>query len=299
MTVNDILTSALVLYMQGGKEGDLEYVSRSECSQLGWFFWLKNVPGVYEIELKGDNPETNQQGTGREDFYVRYYPALDEEVLEEYSVQEQVIRFDSTVFDDSGITTDMEEHEICPCCGVPRKEAGRDALDEPERHHHEENGHEYGHEHCNCGHTHEHTAPLHRTKGIPGLLKKFDMNKKLFGIGTLAITADNSGKTFTAELKTRKRFVETAKEAITVRQGDATVELVEKGGVNRNVPGFELSERFMKFFGGKLLAAVIKDKQAEIHIKQMPEMASDTLRRSDEDSDVIIQYIFTEKEGKT
>lgn len=301
MTVNDILTSALVLYMQGGKEGDLEYVSRSECSQLGWFFWLKNVPGVYEIELKGDNPETNQQGTGREDFYVRYYPALDEEVLEEYSVQEQVIRFDSTVFDDSDITTDLEEHEICPCCGVPRKEAGSNAQDEPDKHHHEENGHEHchDHEHCHCGHTHEHPTLHRRPKGIPNLLKKFDMNKKLFGVGMLAIIAEFGEGRISAELKTRKRFVETAKEAITVRQGDATVELVEKGGVNRNVPGFELSERFMKFFGGKLLAAVIKDKQAEIHIKQMPEMASDTLRRSDEDSDVIIQYIFTEKEGKT
>jgi len=219
-------------------------------------------------------------------------------VLEEYSVQEQVIRFDSTVFDDSDITTDLEEHEICPCCGVPRKEAGSSLQEEPETHHHENTGHEHdhehchGHEHCHCGHTHEHTAPQRRAKGIPGLLKKFDMNKKLFGIGMLVITADNKGKTFTAELKTRKRFVETAQEAITVRQGGETVELVEKGGVNRNVPGFELSERFMKFFGGRFLATMAKDKRAVIRIKQVPEMASDTLRKGDGDSDVIIQYIF-------
>ena len=84
MTVNELLTSALVQYMQGGKEGELEYVSRSECSQLGWFFWIRNVPGVYEMELKGENPEKNRQGSGREEFYVRYYPARDEEVLEKY-----------------------------------------------------------------------------------------------------------------------------------------------------------------------------------------------------------------------
>ena len=42
-----------------------------------------------------------------------------------------------------------------------------------------------------------------------------------------------------------------------------------------------------------------KDKKAVTHIIQVPEMASDTLRKSDKDSDVIIQYIFTEKEGKT
>jgi hypothetical protein len=304
MTVNEILTSALVLYMQGGKEGDLEYVSRSECTQLGWFFWLKNVPGVYEIELKGDHPETNRQGSGREDFYVRYYPALDEEVLEEYSVQEQILRFDSTVFDDCDITTDQEEHEICPCCGVPRKNNGNNEEDAPDECHYEpghkhSHEHHHDHEHCCCDQTHEHNAPQRRAKGIPSLLKKFDMNKRLFSIGMLAITADSEEGGISAELETRKRFVETAKEAITVRQGDATIELVEKGGVNRNVPGFELSERFMKFFGGNLLAAMVKDKQTEIHIKQVPEMASDTLRKSDEDSDVIIQYIFTEKEGKT
>ena len=314
MTVNELLTSALVRYMQGGKEGELEYVSRSECSQLGWFFWLKNVPGVYEIELEGDHPETNRQGSGREEFYVRYYPALDEEVLEEYSVQEQVIRFDRAVFDDSDITTDLEEHEICPCCGVSRKKTGdggeEDALDEC---HHGHNGHEHGaghehchdhehhhdHEHCHCGHTHEHAVPRRRPKGIPNLLQKFDMNKQLFSIGMLTISADAEGKAFMAELKTRKRFVETAEEGITVRQGGETVDLVEKGGINRNVPGLALSERFMEFFGSSFLATMAKGKEAVIHIKQAQEMASDTLRKGEEDSDVIIQYIFTEKEGKT
>ena len=305
MTVNELLTSALVQYMQGAKEGELEYVSRSECSQLGWFFWIRNVPGVYEIELKGDNTETNLQGSGREDFYVRYYPALDEEVLECYSVQEQIIRFDESVFDDSEIITNLEEHEICPCCGVPRKEAGSDAQDEADKHNHEESGHEHDyehchdHEHCHCDHTHKHSTLHRRPKGIPNLLKKFDMNKKLFGVGMLAIIADFEEGKISAELKTRKRFVETAKEAITVQQGGKTVELVEKGGVNRNVPGFELSERFMKFFGGRFLATMAKDKKTVTRIIQVPEVASDILCKSDEGSDVIIQYIFTEKEGKT
>lgn len=308
MTVNELLSSALVLYMQESKERDLEYVSRSECSQLGWFFWLKNVPGVYEIELKGESPEANQQGSGREDFHVRYYPALDEEVLEDYSVQEQVIRFDQSVFDDSDITTDMEEHEICPCCGVPRKTTGDGGQVEPETCHHEHNCHDHGtgnehnhehchvheqhhdHEHCHCSGPHGGGLLQRRPKGIPNLVRKFDMNKQLFSIGMLAITADTEEGSLSAELKTRKRFVETAKEAITVRQGEETIELVEKGGVNRNVPGFELAERFMEFFGGSFLATMAKDKQAEIHIKQVPEMVSDTLRKGDEDSDVIIQY---------
>ena len=52
MTVEDLLTGALVRYLQGGKGRELEYVSRSESSSLGWYFWLRGIPGVYEIERK-------------------------------------------------------------------------------------------------------------------------------------------------------------------------------------------------------------------------------------------------------
>lgn len=296
MTVNELLSSALVLYMQGGQDGSLEYVSRSECSQLGWFFWLKDVPGVYEIELKGNNPETNQKGTGKEEFYVRYYPDLDEEVLECYSVQEQIIRFDKNIFDDSDITTDLEEHEICPCCAVPQKSEG---TAEQEAHHHEHeghghhHGHDFHHEECHCGHTHTHDRLLNRRpKGIPNLLKKFDMNKKLFTIGELTITGKEESESFSAEMKTKKQLLEKSTEAIIVRQGDKEIELVEKGGINRNIPGLVLSERFMKFFGGKMLATMAKGKQAAIAVRQLPEMASENLRKYNEDSDIIIQYIF-------
>ena len=74
MTVNELVSSAVVLYMQGGREQELEYVSRSECSQLGWYFWLKNVPGVYEMEMKGYDPEMNRSGCQQGRFLYKILP---------------------------------------------------------------------------------------------------------------------------------------------------------------------------------------------------------------------------------
>ena len=50
MTVEDVLTEATVLYLQQGKGHELEFISKSESSSLGWYFWLHGVDGVYEIE---------------------------------------------------------------------------------------------------------------------------------------------------------------------------------------------------------------------------------------------------------
>lgn len=52
MTVEDVLTEATVLYLQQGKGHELEFISKSESSSLGWYFWLHGVDGVYEIEKK-------------------------------------------------------------------------------------------------------------------------------------------------------------------------------------------------------------------------------------------------------
>jgi hypothetical protein len=53
-------------------------------------------------------------------------------VLEEYSVEEQLLRFDESVFDDMLIHRPTEEHEVCPCCAAGHV-------------HHED------HEHCATG----------------------------------------------------------------------------------------------------------------------------------------------------
>lgn len=253
MTVDELLNHAMWLYTQGGKGRDLEYISRSESSSLGWFFWLKQVPGVYELELKETTQEPKQE---KGYFYLRYYPGRDEEVLENFSVAEQVLRFDESVFDDSEITVDQEEHEICPCCATAQN-------------HLEDDEHEGG---CTCGHEHhdhehhdhEHHHEPARAKGIPRMLKKFVMDKDLFVIGEVQVTTQ-SETDYEALVNTKEYLLEYAETGITIMQQGQPVEIVPKGGVDRNVPGRELSQRFMNFFGKQFLAALRTGKGINSH----------------------------------
>lgn len=235
MTVEDLLTGALVRYLQGGKGRELEYVSRSESSSLGWYFWLRGIPGVYEIERK----EASLAPEGSE-FYVRYYPGTEEPVLESYSVQEQLLRFDQSVFDDGLIEAGREEHEVCPCCVAAGSQVEGDGC-----------GHPYPRGH----HGHHGPASDGRRKGIPRLLKKFAMNKELYLIGTLCVSLRPDGSC-AAELRTKGRLMEPAADTIWIIQDGRRVELVQKGAPDRDVPGYELSARFMDFFGPRFLGTV-------------------------------------------
>jgi hypothetical protein len=237
MTVEDVLTEAMVLYLQQGPGHELEYVSKSESSSLGWYFWLRGLDGVYEIERKDDL----QPGGG--EFYVRYYPGKEEMVLEEYSVEEQLLRFDESVFDDMLIHRPTEEHEVCPCCAAGHV-------------HHED------HEHCGGEHHEHQEAGTVRPKGIPRLLKKFTMNKELYSIGDLSVNVRPDGAV-SAEIRTRDRLVEYAKASIRINQNGTEVEVIRQGDVNRNVPGYELSRQFMEFFGNRFLSGIRKHGQRQ------------------------------------
>ena len=248
MTVNELLSAALVLYLQSGKGQELEYISKSETSLIGWYFWLKHSPGVYEIELKEDEKESLLEEE-KADFFVRYYPALKEKVLESYSVSEQLIRFNKAVFDDSLITVHEEEHELCPCCTTSRA-----AYLKPEEFHEEP---------CTCKNhhgNHETKNILPRTKGIPRMLKKFNMAKNLFVIGILTIQIKDETNSFQVILKTKKQLVTKAQENIVLYQNSKPVVVVGENEIDRNVPGYILTKRFMNFFGGQFLCKVSEEK---------------------------------------
>jgi len=225
MTVDEVLTQSLLLFMQKGKGKGLEYVSRSHTAAMGWYYWLHGVKGVYEIELK----ELRKEGQ-ETDFYLRYYPDTEEEVLEDYSVQEQLLRFNEKFFNDSAISE--EEHEICPCCTVPDMEHAHG--------HHEQHEHHDGE--CCC---HHHEQPTHRKVGIPILAEKFNMNKKLYTIGMLTINTEGSEVKLC--LDTQERLQEISEAGIRFTQNNQEVELVPPGGIDRNVPGLRLGKRFVKF----------------------------------------------------
>ncbi len=263
MMVDELLTGAALLCGKKKESCGLEYISRSENAPLGWFFWLREVPGVYELELKSREEKGRQD---RGNFYLRYYPAREESVLEKYSVEEQLLRFDESVFEDSVISGPAEAHtaqELCPCCAVSS------------------HGHEECHDHE--GHHHGETVPAQRKKGIPGLRKKFRMNKDLYAIGELAVITKPDGY-LSAEISTKEHLIRYAPEGITLEREGVRIELVEKGGVNRNVPGRELSERFMKFFVGSFLASV--ETGAEIH----EGMTAFSVQKANGSEDVVLSY---------
>lgn len=301
MTVNELLSGALILYMQGGKGQELSYISRSESSPMGWYFWLKHSPGVYEVELQED-------GTGElpekeaADFYVRYYPAREEPVLESYSVAEQILRFDPAVFDDSLITVGEEEHEICPCCAAAQ-------MDEFLHGQKEEctcSGHFHGHDRGiglkqgqECGDHGEHRHDMgklpSRSKGIPRMLKKFNLDKNLFVIGKLAVKTEKQG--FEGVLKTQARLVRLAPDGITVRQDGKLVEIVEKNGVDRNVPGYELGKRFMEFWGGQFLATMSEPEMIrQTGTERRNAAVQNVLSPGGENPEVLIQYIWQRRQ---
>lgn len=274
MTVNELLSGALVLYLQGGKGQELDYISRSESSSIGWYFWLKHSPGVYEIELKEDE-KTGVPETNKADFFVRYYPSLEEPVLESYSVSEQIIRFDKTVFDDSLITVKEEEHEICPCCAAGSIE-------------------HFGHENlhggpCTCGHDRENREAPPRAKGIPRMLTKFKMAKNLFMIGILTIQIKEKNNGFRALLKTKKNLITRAKEGIVLYQNEKPVELVEKGGIDRNIPGYDLGKRFMNFFVGQFLQKMSGSENQSNRREGLQETEPYSVYT---ESDIGIQYVW-------
>ena len=108
---------------------------------------------------------------------------------------------------------------------------------------------------------HVHLRP-ERKKGIPRLMKKFRMNKALFAIGQLRVTTTPEDE-FTAEIRTKERLIQRAPDGVIVQRGGQAIELVTKGGVNRDVPGSRLAKCFMRFFGGPFLAAAGADRMKQ------------------------------------
>lgn len=53
MTVEDVLTEATVLYLQQGKGHELEFISKSESSSLGWYFGCTAWTGSMKSKEEG------------------------------------------------------------------------------------------------------------------------------------------------------------------------------------------------------------------------------------------------------
>jgi len=69
------------------------------------------------------------------------------------------------------------------------------------------------------------------------------------------------------------------------------IEVVEKNGVDRQVPGYKLSARFMEFFGGRVMATMAIGKPAVMLTEESEDVVPELCPNSDEASTKIIKYI--------
>lgn len=203
----------------------LDYLSRVDGEEGTWYYWLSSVCGVYELKLKEvcnlDNCEICKVD-------IRYYPDIDEDAFEQFSFKEQFIRV-SSIFDDSEIIV-PKNPDVCPCCGGSIQDK------------------KHVHHHC-C------TQNIVRKKGIPKLMLRKHLSSETFVIGNIDfIFKEDLDKMKVVSQNIYKEYIE---EGIQVSDNDGKlVEVVPPGGLDREVLGLDLVDKFMKFFISKFLNAM-------------------------------------------
>jgi hypothetical protein len=88
----------------------VRYVSHMWDVDPYWYFWFRDCPGVYRLELKNAVPLPEYDWTAN--FLVKYYPSITEKAFQGLSILEKLVRT-SDVFD----TRPSEGNESCPCHG--------------------------------------------------------------------------------------------------------------------------------------------------------------------------------------
>lgn len=200
----------------------LDYLSRIDGEEAAWYFWLHDVSGVYELKL---DKITTENGRENSTFFLRYYPDIEEDTFEDFSCQEQILRMGELF--DQGMVNIPENAEVCPCCGGKF---------------------EAHHDHC-----HEHVENVPRPKGIPNLIFRRQLPKELFQIGLISFTFRGDA-IVKVQISTQDRYLSYAEDGVKITDAlGQEHELVEPGGVDRNVAGLELSHRFHYFLVNKLL----------------------------------------------
>ena len=147
-------TGALLLHGDKHLSG-LDFLSKVDGEEGTWYYWLSDVPGVYELKLR--QVAQLADDTEKSRLVIRYYPTLEEEVFEKYACREQILRLGG-LFDDSNVLL-PENPDVCPCCGG--------AYD-----------HKHNHEHCR-------EEMVKRVKGIPKLTLRKHIAPDLFAVGSM------------------------------------------------------------------------------------------------------------------
>lgn len=180
-------------------------------AETAWYLWLTIRPGVYEIQLEA----WGKQGG---EFLLRYYPRPEEEIFASFSVGEQILRV-SHYFTDEILEASNEgtERENCTCPAASL-------------------------------HPHHHSQPHETqiTKGIPRWKFRSQLHPTLFLIGrcSISFTEDNC---LHLEAVSQNYWKHYSLDGIKILGEDTEYWLVPPHGLNRNVPGWELTHDLFRF----------------------------------------------------
>lgn len=241
--IDTLLNQAIWLLHGDQGHNSVEYLSRIDGEDTAWYFWLKNIPGVYELKLMCIDQDKEKE---KSKFALKYYPHTEEAEFEGFSIEEKVVRL-GLLFDNSTIDIREEEHEVCPCCGgkhIERKPklARINFTQQHFKSQHKEIAQVIKQKDildkaCNGG----------RTKGIPKLLKRNILHHSLFLIGEIQFELQNE-LLKSLQLVTQTRLVQYEDNGLFIRDQDGKeIEVVAQGQINRSVAGLKLCQPFYDF----------------------------------------------------
>ena len=237
----NFLTRAIWMLHSDKKKSKILYLSRINGEEDGWYFWLKDVLGVYGLKFSklismDDKSEVSE-------FSLKYYPGLDEDSIDKFSVREQLLRY-SENFDNTPIVIqkDAAEKSECPYCGV-RKDCDDEVYEDCE---------------CACVNEEE------RCKGIPVFGERDKIKPEDFEIAKIVLTLENL-ELKKVELKTKSEYVDYVLVDFFLpdQKGEKT-QVLAINDIDRCVPGLILSQPFYDFFIKELL---VKAKNFSVNEK--------------------------------
>jgi len=182
----------------------VRYVSHMWDVDPYWYYWFRDCPGVYRLELKNVVPLPDYDWAAN--FLVKYYPSTNERAFQGLSILEKLLRT-SDVFD----TRPSEGNESCPCHGSS--------------HHHGER-----------------FADLADGCGVPAIQYHESIPPDFFFAGHLALAylADR-GSLVTTKSQSTWRVEMTQDQTIRDENGNLVAH-IKQDSVDRDFPGQEITD---------------------------------------------------------
>lgn len=263
--IDNLLCTCAWLMHNAKSESGLDYMSRIDGENGAWYYWLHDVPGVYELKLV----ETElKDGKELSSCYLRYYPDLDEDDFEGFSCREQLVRL-GELFDNNDVYI-PEKVDVCPCCGGNVEEDEQEVCCHGHHHHHHE-------------HHEEHFKLVARKKGIPQLVLRKHIPQDFFKVAELKFLFGE--KLEQLQLITQNVYQEVTEKGVSVvDETGASHQVVAPGEVDRKLEGLRLSKRFYDFFVGNALRIVALPAKVHQEARSVGEKALN-------DGTNVLQYI--------